>query len=141
MSGARAWLVAASVAAGLAGGCRDGVSSPSGMGVPLGQEFTLAVGQVASVEGASLRLALRAVRNDSRCPVDVQCVWEGDATVFLDVAGSSATAAYELHTSGRFPRQASHGPYRITLVRLDPVPHAGSPPAAGDYRATLVVVR
>ena len=62
MSGARAWLVAASVAAGLAGGCRDGVSSPSGMGVPLGQEFTLAVGQVASVEGASLRLALRAVR-------------------------------------------------------------------------------
>src|SRR5204863_3246316 len=103
VSGARAWLVAASVAAGLAGGCSDGVSSPSGMGVPLGQEFTLAVGQVASVEGASLRLALRAVRNDSRCPVDVQCVWEGDATVFLDVAGSSATAAYELHTSGRFP--------------------------------------
>ena len=143
MSGARAWLLAPALAALVASpACKDGLGSPSGVAVPLGREFTLAVGQSASVEGAGVRVVLRAVRDDSRCPVDVQCVWEGDATVALDVTGASGpAAAYDLHTSGRFAREATHGPFRITLVRLDPAPHAGSPPPAADYRATLVVVR
>jgi len=141
MRAARLGVAAAVLATGLAAtACKDGLTSPSAA-VPLGSEFTLAVGQSATVAGAGLRVGLRAVRDDSRCPVDVQCVWEGDATVALDLSGGSAPAAYDLHTSGRFAREAEYGAYRIALVRLDPTPRAGAVPGAGDYRATLVVVR
>jgi hypothetical protein len=135
---ALAFALAASAALGA---CKDDVTSPS-PGTGLGKEFTLAVGQVTLVEGPGLRILFRAVSGDSRCPADVTCVWEGDATVALQVTGASVPAApYELHTSGRFAHEATHGAYRITLVRLDPVPRAAAPPSASDYRATLVVVR
>jgi hypothetical protein len=116
-------------------------SSPSSMRVPLGREFTLAPGQSVVVGEAGLRVTLGGVAGDSRCPSDVQCVWEGDATVTLEVAsGSTPAASYELHTSGRFAREAMHLAYRVTLVRLDPVPRGAAPVAPSDYRATLAVV-
>jgi hypothetical protein len=113
------------------------VPDPAAAAVPLGREFTLALGQSVAVAGTDLCLTLRAVRDDSRCPADVQCMWAGDATVALEVGGA---ATFDLHTSGALAREATHGGYRITLVRLDPVPHSTAPLTA-DYRATLVVVR
>jgi hypothetical protein len=69
-------------------------------------------------------------------------VWEGDAAVSVEVASSSAPgAAYDLHTSARFPREVAHGGYRITLVRLDPAPRSGGTLTPADYRATFQVLR
>jgi hypothetical protein len=129
-------------AAMLAAACSGRLSPPSATRVPLDREFTLGIGQSVIVDDTGLRLSLRGVQNDSRCPVDVQCIWEGDAAVSVDVASSSAPGStYDLHTSGRFQREVAHGGYRIALVRLDPVPRSGSTPAPADYRATFQVVR
>jgi hypothetical protein len=126
----------------LSAACSGRLSPPSATRVPLGREFTLGVGQSVMVDDTGLRLSLKGVQNDSRCPVDVQCVWEGDAAVSVDVAGSSApTTTYDLHTSGRFPREAVHGRYRIALVRLDPLPRSSGALTPADYRATFQVVR
>ena len=133
------WVIAVCMATSA---CGDGVGSPSGAPVPLGREFTLAVGESALVGDTGLRLSLKGVAEDSRCPVDVQCVWEGDATVSIDVARApSPRAEYELHTSGRFESEIRHGAYRISLVRLEPAPRSGEVPSPRDYRATLLVVR
>jgi hypothetical protein len=122
--------------------CGGGVSAPSAERVPLGREFTLAVGQSAVVGDTGLRLSLEGVSQDSRCPSDVQCVWEGDATVALAVAAAPGPRAeYELHTSGRYAREVEHGPYTVTLVRLAPVPKSGAVLEPSAYRATLLVVR
>lgn len=121
--------------------CGGGPSSPSTVTVPLGREFTLRVGQTAVVDDTGLRLALARVAADSRCPVDVQCVWEGDAAVSVEIDDRSAPRSYELHTSGRYPREVTHGGYRVTLVRLDPAPHSSGPLSPSDYRATLRVAR
>lgn len=100
------------------------------------------MGQSVVVGDTGLRLAVRAVANDSRCPTDVQCIWEGDATVSIEVTSTPAGgASYELHTSGRFTREVSHQAYRVTLVRLEPPPHGGATLSASDYRATLLVAR
>ena len=137
----RGWSLAL-VLAGVvtaSGGC---LSSPSDVRVPVGREFTLAVGESVAVGDAGLRVSLRGVRDDSRCPADVTCIWEGDAAVDVGVAGPAPSpAAYELHTSARFTRETSHAGYRIALVRLDPTPHSGSAPSPSVYRATLVVLR
>jgi hypothetical protein len=55
--------------------------------VNAGQQFALRVGQTAGV-GTSQAIALvrfNGVIQDSRCPVDVECVTAGSATVLLSV--------------------------------------------------------
>jgi len=120
--------------------CGNKVNTPSDDKVPLGREFTLAVGQSAVVDDA-VRLTLKGVSEDSRCPVDVTCVWEGDAKVSVEVLTPTPRAEHELHTSAREDREAKHGAYRITLVKLEPAPRSTAPTSAADYRATLLVVR
>ena len=110
--------------------------------VALDGQFTLAPGQTAQVEGGGLRVTFETVSADSRCPVAVTCVWEGDAVVVLSMRPSGAAGARsELHTSGRYPAEAEAGGYRVRLVGLAPVPRESASPAPGDYRATLLVTR
>jgi hypothetical protein len=120
--------------------CGNKVGTPSGEKIPLGREFTLAVGQSVVVDD-EVRLTLKSVSDDSRCPVDVTCVWEGDATVSIEVITPTPRADHELHTAARESREAKHGAYRITLVKLEPAPRSTTTISASDYRATLVVVR
>jgi len=110
--------------------------------VSLGDRFTLAPGQTAQVEGTGLRLTFESVTADSRCPVDVTCVWEGDAVVVVSLRPAPAGAAqHDLHTAGRYPSEAQEGDYRVRLVDLAPAPREGRSPGPGDYRATFVVTR
>ena len=132
------WVMAACLAMAA---CGNKVATPSGEKIPLGQEFTLAVGQSAVVVDESVRLTLKSVTDDSRCPVDVTCVWEGDAKVSVDVLTPTPREEHELHTSARFDREAKHGAYQIQLVRLEPAPRSTAKPTSSDYRATFVVVR
>jgi len=131
------WMMAACLAMAA---CGNKVATPSGEKVPLGREFTLAVGQSVVVD-EDLRLTLKSVTDDSRCPVDVTCVWEGDAKVSVDVITPTPRAEHELHTTGRESHEAKHGAYRITLVKLEPAPRSTTTISASDYRATFVVVR
>jgi hypothetical protein len=68
-------------------------------------------------------------------------VWEGDAKVAVEVLTPTPRAEHELHTSSRDGGEASHGAYRISLVKLEPAPRSTATISPGDYRATLVVVR
>jgi hypothetical protein len=131
------WMIAACLAMAA---CGNKVATPSGEKIPLGREFTLAVGQSAVV-GDDVRLTLKSVTDDSRCPVDVTCVWEGDAKVSVEVITPSPRAEHELHTTGRESHEAKHGAYRVTLVKLEPAPRSTVTISSSDYRATLVVVR
>lgn len=118
----------------------NGVTSPA---PAVNEEFTLAPGQTASVEGTSLRLTFERVSEDSRCAVDVTCIWEGDAVVVLKVRVDAEEVTREVHTQGgeTRSRQAPAGNYVVTLVRLDPAPRSTSPIEASAYRATLIVAR
>jgi hypothetical protein len=132
----------ATLAALIAASCGGHLSGASSVRVQLGREFTVSVGQSVLVGDTGLRVAVRAVANDSRCPTDVQCVWEGDATVAIEVTSTSGgSASFELHTSGRFTREATHQAYRVALVRLDPSPHTGVTLTPSDYRVTFLVAR
>jgi len=131
------WMMAACLAMAA---CGNKVATPSGEKIPLGREFTLAPGQSAVVDD-DLRLTLKSVTDDSRCPVDVTCVWEGDAKVSVDVITPTPRAEHELHTTGRESHEAKHGDYRITLVKLEPARRSTTTISSSDYRATFVVVR
>jgi len=59
-----------------------------------GVSFALPIGQTASVAGTDTRLTFSEVREDSRCPTDVTCVWEGDAKIMVVVADANVPRKY-----------------------------------------------
>jgi hypothetical protein len=105
---------------------------------PVSREVVLAPGESSRVDGLTLKFD--GVSADSRCPVGVQCFWEGDAVVTVSVSEPSRAASnLELHTSGRYPREGTYGRYRVRLVSLVPQPREDGGVPAGEYRATLLV--
>jgi len=117
-----------------------GTSPASPRPARLGETFTLAPAQAAQIEGAGLVVTFEGVDADSRCPVDVTCVWEGDAVVLVSARPGSASRR-ELHTSGRYASEVEVGDYKLRLIGLVPAPRSGASPAPGDYRASFEVTR
>lgn len=90
---------------------------------------------------AQVTVGLDAVSNDSRCPRDVQCMWEGDAevAVWLRVGDDERRKAV-LHVT-RDPKTFEHGGYRLVLQGLEPYPVSTESIAAEDYVALLEIQR
>jgi hypothetical protein len=110
----------------------------SGVAISLDQPFTLEVGETATL-GDDFSVRFVSVDGDSRCPTDVQCVWEGDAEIALEVATSNAGGApLALHTNPGFTTQATYLSYAISLGALEPYPRT-NPKTDTPYMATLVV--
>ena len=91
-----------------------------------------------------IRIRFTAVESDSRCPMDVVCVWEGDAVaafaVSPDFEAASALDQIKLHTTLE-PRSAVAQGHRIELLALIPYPRASSQTKPSDYAAWIRVVR
>ena len=115
-------------------------TDPSGAAVvsAVGQTFELRPGQTARV-GAELLVGFRGVASDSRCAVDVQCVWAGDAEVRIQVTANRADwTSLALHT-GVEPRSGTFRNWRITVVDLKPAPRSTSRIDPSNYVVTLRV--
>ena len=118
-------------------GAPDG--GATGIRVEAGKVFDIAVGQEAYVQGTPIVVRFRGASDDSRCPLDVQCVWAGNAVIQLGLRqGKGAEADARVNTT-LAPKSASVGAYSVRLIGLKPVPRAGKPIAVGDYIATLEV--
>ena len=111
--------------------------NPTSPDAVLGKPFELKAGETALLSDGA-RIQFTAVSGDSRCPMDAQCVWAGDATVAISVSRSGKpAAACELHTQ-QSGSQISCGDYVIRLTALAPYPRSGKTIAAQDYVATLI---
>jgi hypothetical protein len=132
------------LAALLAGACStDGVAPSADLHPQLDRPFTLKIGQSAVLDEPPLVITFTDVPHDSRCPVDVVCVWAGDAVVRLALHvgpgdGRGPDLIADLHADME-PRSAPWGPYyELRLLALRPEPRVTAPPPEA-YRATLVV--
>jgi hypothetical protein len=107
----------------------------------LAQMFTLAPGQVARIGRDGPYLGFRRVTGDSRCPMDVVCVWAGDAVVAVEVGLTmSSWTQGELHTDPQRP-PLDAGAYQIRLADLQPFPRSSESIDPSRYRATFTVTR
>lgn len=109
--------------------------------VRLGREFSLRVGQQAAVDGGRFRVRFGAVKNDSRCPVDVTCVWAGNAEVMIEAEANGNRSSLKLNTNGgtKFPNVGKYRHYTVELISLQPQPRQSSANAVTHYVATLVI--
>ena len=104
----------------------------------LGDEFTLRVGQSASIPELNLWMRFIKVVDDSRCPAGALCIWEGDGAVLIEVAPLNGDSKEDtLHTT-LDPRSILLGRAELRLVKLEPAPATSGSIAPGDYVVTLI---
>lgn len=78
--------------------------------------------------------------NDSRCPKNASCIWEGDAEIKVDVTCKKELEKLSIHTSTKMGNASEAFGYKLELVGLTPYPgdeaHANDP-----VQASIVVTK
>jgi hypothetical protein len=111
----------------------------SDLGAQVGQNFTLGVGDTVSVEGNLLSVSLIEIVEDSRCPIGVQCFWEGNAKARVSVGEQEFILTIGKLLEGDQNAVDLGGGLILRLIHLNPYPDEG---VDGQlYQATLVVER
>ncbi len=109
----------------------------------LDQGFTLRVGQDARFEGEGLTVTLRGVPDDSRCPEDAQCVWEGSVRVQVELkTASDPGTIVELNTISRVGSpEETYQSYTVQLVSIAPNKGLSRAIKPDEYIVGLIVKR
>jgi len=104
----------------------------------LGEEFELAVHQTAQMTAENISVTFQAVLEDSRCPVDVTCIWAGLAEVSLQVSVSGQEREISLSTSPP-EDSAVFEDYTFWLISVRPAPRSDQNIDRSAYFVTVRV--
>ena len=104
----------------------------------LGEEFELAVHQTAQISAEKISVTFQEVLEDSRCPVDVTCIWAGLAKVSLQVSVSGQERELSLSTSPP-ENSAVFENYTFWLILVRPVPRSDQNLDRSAYVVTMRV--
>ncbi len=115
-------------------------SSPTDPASNLPVTVQLQVGESVVLASGGLSVSYLETTQDSRCPVAVECVWEGEGVVRIslsDDGGVLGSPSLSTNVHGSSPTAVRLDRYLLTLIELDPYPETpgGIPPS--DYRLTL----
>jgi META domain len=108
------------------------------------QDFKLRVNQFAQLRDGTqdIHVKFDGAYNDSRCPLGVQCAWEGDATVSVTLTIGNTAYTGELHTNASVgPTVMTLGSYDIKLVDLLPYPLPNQVIMPDEYTAVFRVTK
>ena len=88
--------------------------------------ITIGINKTAKIPNSKISLEFKNILEDSRCPVDVTCVWEGIAIADIKANSGQKTADFQVATRDFQPKSASKSfsfsGYRFTLTDLKPYP-------------------
>jgi hypothetical protein len=104
-----------------------------------GTSFTLPVGKTAAVKGTDTRLTFREVREDSRCPTDVTCVWAGDAKIAVVISRYGVPDETRIMSITPPNNETRSDNLRIRFVSLAPVPRQADANTPRSYVAQFIV--
>ena len=84
-------------------------------------------------------ISFDSLGTDSRCPVNVVCIWEGNAEIFFRMFNDECNSTYKLNTNPTFAQETILQGYRIELIDLLPYPHTDSLFTDNDHCAQFVI--
>lgn len=88
--------------------------------------ITIGINKTAKIPNSKINLEFKNIVEDSRCPVDVTCVWEGIAIVDVNINSGKETEDFQVATRDFQPKNAtksfSFSGYKFTLTDLKPYP-------------------
>jgi len=107
----------------------------------LEEEFILYINESVVIAGEDLRMKFVEVSEDSRCPRDVICIWEGRVTAVIEISTDGSSQQLELSQPGLTdaPARETYEGYELTY-RVEPYHEKSEPEIAADeYRLLLIV--
>ena len=118
-------------------------ANAQGVTAEIGEPFELMFGQEASIDPEGIVIKFDSFIEDSRCPADVVCIQQGQATIGVSVKVGGADAGLQALTIGADESKsvATFGQYSVKLTDLQPYPISTVQIDIEDYVATLVVSR
>lgn len=120
----------------------ESIQEPQNITAELSNQFQLKIGQTALIESENIKLRFLNVTEDSRCPSDVICVWEGQVTILLDIIHNDQNLgdlALTIRGGDQTLVAKTFDDYSIQLMQVEPYPKASEPTQSSDYVATLLV--
>ena len=102
-------------------------------------QFQLKPNQTAS-EQNNIDVKFLNVTDDSRCPSDVTCIWQGKSTITVNVVKSGQNIGNFSLTSGLGDNNATVqilDGYFLHLTKIEPYPKSGTTISLSDYVATF----
>ncbi len=107
------------------------------------RELTLRINQETQIDSPAIGLNLKflSVVEDSRCPVGVDCIWEGNARVRLQISSSTTndnSEVFELNTNLE-PQSIRIENYEIKILDLIPSPKVDLKIEPENYTATFTI--
>jgi len=122
-------------------GC-GGSDVPVAPSSPIDVTLTLAPGQTLFADSAnSVGIRFDTVTEDSRCPLNAMCVWQGRAVAKVTVVAATTSTTVDIHSDPAAARAVSVGHVRVEWQQLAPYPYTIRPTQPGDYRLTVRVKR
>jgi len=128
-------LIAATVATWPSVGSRL-ISNGSSSGAPrtLPTSEVLGVGGSVTLPDGSVLTFVEKVE-DSRCPADATCIWQGNAVLAFDHDGVAFKVTWGASGDGT----AAFGGYRLAIKDVQPYPLASQPHDFADTEVTITV--
>jgi len=77
--------------------------------------------------------------SESRCPVNVVCVWAGNASLHFTFSKDGEETGFNLNTHPDFLNDTTISGYRISLLDVKPYPHTDSLFTQNDYSAIISI--
>ena len=106
-----------------------------------GEDFTIGVGQSARITGEDMIVKFVEVIGDSRCPQNVNCVWEGVASSHVTITHKDVSYQIVLNQPGHTEyAEETFIDYTFTYS-LNPYPREGEEISPDEYRLTLTITK
>ena len=115
-------------------------NTPAKVYADLGEEFSLSIGQTASINGQALQITFEDVIEDSRYPSNVTCVWAGRVSCIIRIVEDSSQYRMVLTEPGLTDQYTSvtYKEYQLTF-HVRPYPVSGQSIQKSEYRLQLIV--
>jgi len=106
----------------------------------LGEEFSLSVGESVEIAGEDLSITFEDVIEDSRCPKDVECIWEGRAVIALRITKAGTSHDITLTEPGLSEQYSTETfqDYKFSF-QLEPYPVEAEIISNDKYRLIMVI--
>jgi predicted RecB family nuclease len=109
--------------------------------VNLGSQFDLKEGQVALIASEKIKIKFLKVEEDSRCPSGIQCVWQGQVKIAVNVVKNERDLG-EFNLISRVGEEdlavKTFDGYSIRLIEVAPEPKKNQRLKTSDYIVTLI---
>lgn len=90
----------------------------------LGDTVSIKMKETVYLQNSGISIKFDDVLEDSRCPIDVMCFWEGNASVSLIFLERFSRHDIILNTYSSFGKDTTINNYKITLIDVHPYPES-----------------